>query len=161
MKPEQLKELLHYEPETGVFTWRVSKGGKKAGSIAGCLVEDGYIRIKINKKLYPAHHLAWLCIYGELPENEIDHINHIRTDNSIGNLRSATRTENGRNVSLSVRNQSGVIGVCWFKGKWLAYIKVDGRQKTLGRFNDKFEAICCRKSANNKYGFHLNHGGAR
>ena len=156
---KELKELLYYDPISGVFTWlKPKQGRKKSGSVGGG--SAGYIEIHINGRKYQAHRLAWLYIYGVWPEHQIDHINHIVSDNAIGNLREATHQENGRNQSLNSRNTSGVCGVSWDNvyEKWLSQIGVNGRAINLGRFHDKFEAICARKSANNKFGFHENHG---
>lgn len=97
---------------------------------------------------------------GSWPKEQIDHINHVRSDNRWINLREATNQENCKNRSISIRNKSGVVGVRWTKGKtkWAAYIHVNSKDKYLGFFFDKFEAICARKSAENKHGFHANHG---
>ena len=157
---EELKELLHYNPDTGIFTRIASRGSVKAGYIAGCLDKDGYITIKINCKTYKAHRLAWFYVHGKWPKHKIDHINHVRADNRIANLRCATCRENNKNSSLRKDNTSGVCGVCWYrpKKKWASQIMVNGMNVCLGYFTDKFEAICARKSADNKHGYHANHG---
>lgn len=91
---------------------------------------------------------------------QIDHINHIRWDNRIENLRLVTHKSNGRNQSKSVCNNSGVNGVCMDpqNGKWRVYIHIDNKQINLGSFSDKNEAIRVRKDADIKYKFHVNHG---
>ena len=158
---KRLKELLAYTPETGVFTWAKPRGGKVAGAVAGTIhYKQGYIRIKIDGGMYSAHRLAWLYVYGEMPEHEIDHINHDRQDNRIENLRSVTRHQNARNRALRADNTSGVVGVNWFKRnkKWGARIFKNGKFVFLGLF-DRFEdAAEARKNASLKYGFHPNHG---
>ena len=156
----ELKKLLHYNPETGVFTWLKRKQGARKSCIAGANHNCGYISIGINGKRYLSHRLAWLYMTGEWPKDQIDHINHIRNDNRIANLREATNQQNLKNTRISSRNTSGVNGVHWYKGrnKWQVYVKVNQKVKHLGYFTDKFEAICARMSANNKYGFHSNHG---
>ena len=159
-----LKEIFDYNPDTGVFTRLISTTNcVKVGDIAGCVNKNhGYRAISVKNKLYLAHRLAWLYMTGEWPKDQIDHINHDRVDNRWVNLRKATRQENGKNMSMSKRNTSGVTGVCWAKveSKWFAQIMVDSKTIGLSYFADKFEAICARKSAENKYGFHGNHGGA-
>jgi len=157
---KELKEILHYNPKTGVFVWLNPAGCRiKPGSIAGSNTGKGYTGIRINKRLYYAHRLAWLYVYGVWPENHIDHINHKKADNRIKNLRDVTRQNNQRNLPVR-HNTSGVTGVRWQEdiGRWTSRIFVDNKEKHLHCSKDKFEAICARKSANNKYGFHENHG---
>ena len=158
---KQLKKLFYYNPGIGVFTRLVATSNSvKVGDIAGCDDGQGYIRITVNNKLYKAHHLAWLYMTGLLPKDQIDHINHIRDDNRFINLREATNQENHKNLSKRKDNTSGVTGVYLSKAsnKWKAHIKMNLKYNYLGGFIDKFEAICARKSAENKYGFHPNHG---
>lgn len=124
---KRLKELLHYSPDTGVFTWRhrmmkrnipSRRNGKTAGSITAL----GYIVIVLNYKHLYAHRLAWLYTHGYIPENEIDHINKTKTDNSISNLREVSRSCNAINTINQKNNTSGVKGVYWRKErkKWQA-----------------------------------------
>ena len=104
-----------------------------------------------------AHRLAWLYVYGCWPD-EIDHINQIRDDNRIANLRSVDRTTNCQNASRQ-KSESGVTGlVKRYTGKWEARIQVNKKYIYLGIFSTKSEAIAARKAANVKYGFHENHG---
>lgn len=158
---EELKEQLHYDPDTGVFTRLVTTAAKgKAGDVAGWIEKSGYVRISVKNKLYRAHRLACLYMTGKFPENQMDHINHVRHDNRWVNLRKVTNTENQKNQKISPNNTSGVTGVYWQKklGKWEGKIRVNGKQKHLGVSRDKFEIICARKSAENKQGYHENHG---
>jgi len=157
---KRLKELLNYDPDTGVFTWLVGCGGVNIGSKAGSLYSYGYIVIKINRFGYRAHRLAWLYMTGEWPEDQIDHIDHDRANNRIINLREATHTINGRNTNIAKNNTSGIMGVNWhrWQRKWRAYISINAKPIHLGTFTDFFEACCARKSAENKYGYHPNHG---
>lgn len=150
----ELKLKLYYDPVTGVFI------NLKTNNIIGCKIKKGYYVINLLGSQYRAHRLAWLYMTGEFPENDIDHINHIRYDNRFINLRSVSRVENGKNQSKQCRNTSGITGVSWSesRGKWTAYICSNGKSYGLGRFYDKFNAICARKSAERKYGFHANHG---
>ena len=117
---ERLKELLHYDPESGLFTWKVLRtGNAKVGSVAGSSNICGYINIKIDGILHCAHRLAFLYVNGAMPK-EVDHINHLRSDNSFKNLRSVSRKENSVNQIKRRSNTSGVMGVTWYKksGKW-------------------------------------------
>jgi len=159
---EKLEEILSYNPETGLFTRLVGGRGpnNRVGDISGAIGNHGYIAVTINRKRYLAHRLAWFITYGSWPKNEIDHLNHVRVDNRLANLRETTRQENMRNASLSKASTSGVTGVYWNKRDeiWNPAIMVNGKTIHLGAFTDKFEAICARKSAENKYGFHANHG---
>ena len=161
IKLEMLKDLLCYCPERGIFTWRESTNTKiKVGSVAGHEKATGYNEIRINGKTYKAHRLAWLYVYGEWPKGEIDHINHDGMDNRISNLRDVSHRENGMNQPIRKNNKSGVNGIHKNKSgkKWLAAIHTNYKVIPLGSFSDKFEAICARKSAENKYKFHANHG---
>lgn len=139
---ERLKELLDYDPETGVFVWKINKGRIKAGTPTGYRHSGGYLRIKINYVHYFAHRLAWLYMYGYWPKHEIDHINRIRNDNRINNLRAVTRQENRLNTSKSVANTSGYVGVTWHKQNryWAAQITIRGKHMHLGGFDTPEEA---------------------
>lgn len=151
---ERLKELLHYEPETGTFTWRVKRGGAvDVGDIAGTKDGRGYRQIGIDRTLYLAHRLAWLYTYGEWPKNALDHINRIRTDNRMANLRLATHALNNQNATTRHDNKSGVTGV-WRNArlsKWQAYIRVNGRHIHLGLFDDFDAAVQTRRNAERQY----------
>jgi len=132
---KRVLELLDYDPETGVFTWKVSRGGSPAGTAAGSL-HNGYIRIRIDGKYHRAHRLAFLVVHGFIPK-EIDHISLVRNDNRIENLREATRQENSRNTGKYSNNKSGFKGVHLQKssGKWQAKAQAEnGKQKHLGYF---------------------------
>lgn len=140
----RLRELLDYEPETGMFKWRQTRCGRAmAGNKAGNLRKDAkrdalyYINIKIDDKTYLAHRLAWLHVYGVWPSCHIDHIDGDGTNNRFANLRAATQSENGRNTGRSKANSSGFKGVSWHKKtkKWTARIMVHGRSKSLGYFS--------------------------
>lgn len=158
---EMAKELLRYDPETGLLYWRISLSNKgPAGSLAGCITPSGYIRIGINNKEYMAHRLVWLIHYGEFPKAELDHINHLGLDNRIENLRNVSHKENGKNQKKRQNNKSGVMGVSWDKraGKWAANIYDKKKHIYLGIYADWFDAVCARKSAQVKYNFHPNHG---
>ena len=156
---KRLKEVLHYDSETGVFTWLVSSC-VKIGNVAGTTNSNGYIIICIDRKQYRAHRLAWLYVHGDFPDEDTDHINHIRGDNRINNIRCVSRQCNMRNASMKSNNKSGIVGVSWHKGacKWVASIRAEGHSIHLGTFDDIGDAEQARKDAGIKYGFHENHG---
>lgn len=131
----QLKELLSYDQETDDFTWLV--GSKMKGKKAGTLRTNGYLQIRINRNSYYLHRLAWLYAYGQIPKAQIDHINCIKTDNRIFNLRECSRPENMWNVKIKRTNTSGFKGVSWCKvmGKWSAQIMFNTKQTRLGHFD--------------------------
>ena len=150
---KRLKELLDYDPETGVFTWRVGRTGTaKNGSVAGSFDSDGYSQIKVDNRLYKSHRLAWLYVHGEFPLHQIDHINRVRTDNRIENLRPATNLENHQNQSKRRDNTSGVVGVYWHKRdrKWQASIRLNGRHIHIGCFDTIEKAAAARTRAKAK-----------
>jgi len=120
----------------------------------------GYREVSILGKSYRSHRLAWLLHYGEEPKNQIDHINGVRDDNRIENLRDTTQAENCKNVKKPKNNTSGCVGVYWKKrdSVWRAAISVNDIQVSLGAFKDKSDAIAARLKAEIKYGFHANHG---
>lgn len=129
----ELKKLLSYDPETGIFTWLA---GQRVGKIAGTPTSKGYFRIKINRKDYKAHRLAWLYFYGKFPNDALDHINGIKTDNMVSNLRECNATENNWNTGIGRTNTSGAKGVSWHKrdSEWQAQISINGKRTHLGNF---------------------------
>jgi hypothetical protein len=150
---QKLKERLDYNPNTGLFTWRVAFNSRSTiGSIAGSY-SNGYRVIRINRKNYHAHRLAWLYTHGQFPQNQLDHINRIRDDNRINNLREVTNAQNHQNRNLGANNISGVCGVNWHKRdkKWRAYIKLNGKDIHLGQYDDMKDAIVARKQAEQTY----------
>ena len=139
---ERLKELLHYDPETGVWTWRVSRGGRLAGSHAGTLSKAlGYVMISIDKEILYAHRLAMLYMTGNMPP-EVDHVNRDGSDCKWKNLRAATHSENLANVSGWSSNTSGARGVVYQKDARLyrANIEKNGKRIFLGYFKTVEEA---------------------
>lgn len=157
---DYLKSILRYDPEIGRFFWIGARQKVTVGNMAGYLRENKYRSIVINGISFLEHRLVWLYSHGIMPKDQIDHINHIRDDNRLENLRIVSHQENQRNRSKSKNNVSGITGISWHKstGKWQAKIKVDGKMEWIGIFEDYFESICARKSAELKYGFHKNHG---
>jgi hypothetical protein len=150
---DKLKELLHYDPDTGDFTWKVVRKNGRAG-LAGTTTNGGYRQIVINCKFYRAHRLAWLYVYGKWPENEIDHINGVRNDNRIANLREATRSENQQNQRRAhVSKKSGLFGAtyCTFTKRWQVNIRFNGKQKHIGRFDTPELAHAAYLAAKKKF----------
>lgn len=150
---ERLREILNYDPETGEFTYRVRRGAFTPGKPAGNVSKKGHVKIYVDRQFYAAHRLAWLYVYGEFPEKYLDHINRIRHDNRISNLREVTPRENNENMSPSTRGKSGYPGVYWIEksGRWIARINAGRKQYQVGQFLTKDEAMAARKAAELKY----------
>lgn len=141
MTGERLRELLDYEPLTGVFTWAVARQGIQLGRIAGRL-SNGYRRIMIDGESYAAHRLAWLFIHGSFPKSMLDHVNGDKDDNRITNLRLCDRFLNAQNLCLNGKGTTGYLGVTFDKSyqRFKAQIKFRGVNKFLGRFDTPIEA---------------------
>jgi hypothetical protein len=169
---EYLKECLTYDPDTGIFVWKErplnhfatsdshgSWNSRLAGTRTIHITPAGYPSVRIARIPYLLHRLAFLYMEGEMPANDTDHINGVRDDNRWVNLRPATKSENLRNTKMRFDNKSGVMGVFLHKrsGRWGASIR-DGKRKNLGFYEDWFEAVCARKSAEVRLGYHVNHG---
>ena len=148
---KEAKSTYIYNHESGL----IFKGGKEAKNTN----LKGHLHITHDGILLKYHRLAWAIYYGEWPKDQIDHINGIRGDNRIANLRSVSNQENSKNRRRSSNNTSGYMGVSFHKGsrKWQSYICVDGKFIFLGKFADKEDAIIKRKTAERDYGFHQNH----
>lgn len=155
-----LKKILHYSAETGVFIWINAYHKSRIGNVAGTIMKNGYSYICINKSSFRAHRLAWLYVFGMWPEQHIDHINGDKSDNRIENLREVSNSENMMNQGISVRNKSGHLGITWSESRkrWCVGLKVDGKSKNVGRFLSLFDAISARDRAYAEFGFHPNHG---
>jgi hypothetical protein len=135
---ERLRELLHYDTETGIFTWIVSTSVRvQVGDIAGCKNNEGYLQIKIDKRNHRAHRLAWLHTFGSWPTGQIDHINGQRSDNRIANLRSVTHSVNQQNRKFAQRSNksTGLMGVSRYGNGFRARIKLDGKSRNIGTFD--------------------------
>lgn len=169
---ERLVERLDYNSETGVFTWRGVQGSSRcdkiwntryAGQRAGCVNPAGYRRIRIDDVYYRAHRLAWLYVHGVWPKEEVDHINRVRDDDSIRNLRLASRRQNCANTKAQSRSKSGIKGVIWnpHRGKWQANICWGGKGIYLGAFSDISDAAnAYAKAASELHGEFANFGRA-
>lgn len=138
---EQLLALLEYSQDTGLFKWRVDTKRAKQGELAGCLNNKGYLSITVLGKTYSSHSLAWFYVTGVWPIGQLDHINHIRTDNRFINLREATNQENQRSKRLSSLNKSGYKGVRITRNyRYMSRIFVDTKETHLGTFDSPIDA---------------------
>lgn len=140
MDIDLLKMLLDYDPYTGEIRWKISRSNvAKVGAIAGGISPStGYIRLAVNKKSLSGHRVAWALYYGEWPKGVIDHVNHVRTDNRISNLRDVTKQVNCINRKAAQSNKNGLpLGVFLDKRRNTFYsqIYVDGKSKYLGTFH--------------------------
>src|SRR5262245_25342238 len=140
---EEAVRLLSYDPKSGVLRWRIGQGVARAGNIAGTVKSDGYRAIRINRRSYNAHRLAWLIAKGEWPAGDVDHRNGQRKDNRIENLRLATGSQNLANQGLRRTNTSRCKGVSWHRAnkRWWASMNLGGRKRSLGFFRD-LESAC-------------------
>ena len=177
--PELLRKLLRYEPDTGKIFWRkrhasMFTDGKQSadhrcaiwnGRYAGkeaftALDNNGYNHGQIFARMFRAHRVIWALVHGEWPKDQVDHINGVRDDNRIANLREATDAENKRNQKRRSDNTSGITGVWWIKSlkKWRAEINDATGRKYLGCFAAKADAIAARRAAEADLCYHENHG---
>lgn len=160
---ERLLELLSYNPETGDFTWKVTRShNARAGARTGRLDGRGYYQVCVDGKRYLAHRLAWFYVHREWPADQIDHINWNRSDNTLLNLRAVSRSVNGRN-KRKASTSGEVVGVRFHKSaqKWAAWINDrPAHQKYLGHFAKHEDAVAARKRAEIEYDYHPNHGAA-
>ena len=173
--PEYLRECFRYDESTGKLWWkrrpkshfkddashaRSSKktGRKRAGSIDA---SNGYRRVVLDGRCYREHLVVWAIATGEWPIDDIDHINHVRDDNRISNLRVAGKRHNSKNQSLYKSNKSGVSGVYWHHGAWKARIRPDGKTVYLGTFRTIEQATAAIEDARSANLFHTNHGKKR
>ncbi|WPZ30721.1 HNH endonuclease signature motif containing protein [Sulfitobacter sp. OXR-159] len=177
VSPHILRVLLRYEAETGKLYWRERKAdlfsGKNperaknvwnahhAGQEAFLIRhKHGYLCGTVFKKRLLAHRVIWALVNGEWPADQIDHINGVRSDNRIVNLRSVSRSENMKNQKRPSDNSSGHTGVYWFAqtSRWTAQITKNRKTICLGYFKDLDQAVAARKKAEQELGFHVNHG---
>jgi len=147
----RLKQLLHYDPDAGVFTWIAKRQHVKVGDIAGSIMNRGYREISIDSKRYKAHRLAFLWMTGEFPADCTDHIDGDKLNNRWTNLRECTIAENHQNMASRKNSSSKYVGVGWHKAaqKWVAYISVNSKRKHLGCFDTEevaYQAYCKAKA---------------
>lgn len=174
------RECFRYNPRTGRLVWRTRPRGHfpsesiwkmwntrfamtEAGRKRGNGLGKEYRSVCLNGRHFQSHNIIWLLVTGKHPTQLIDHVNGSGLDNSWTNLREVSHKENCKNHRLGTANKSGVVGVSWCKvaRKWRAQITVNGKNLALGRYRNFFDAVCARKSADVKHGFHVNHGSVR
>ena len=147
---KRLREILHYNPKTGLFRWLIAAGCRSAGSVAGCSNGGGYIAISVDGRIYLAHRLAWLYMTGKWPPNQVDHRDVNRSNNVWTNLRLATNAENHANMPTPKHNTSGYKGVTRDarcpKRPWLYAIETDGKRYRRGYFATAEEAFNAREA---------------
>ena len=140
---QRLRELLDYDPATGDFRWLGRRRGAPKNRPPGCINGEGYRCITVDGVLHGAHRLAWLHVCGSPPSGVIDHINGIKTDNRIENLRDVSETTNRQNQrKASARSKSGLLGVVWDanRERWKALLYVGKIPQWIGRFDTPEEA---------------------
>lgn len=150
---EEVKNVLDYDSETGIFTWKINRGGvAKAGTIAGSTRKDGYYQICINGTSYKTNRLAWLYMTGNDPlELDIDHIDCDRANNKFSNLRVASGSQNCANRNKRSDNKSGYKGVYKMGNKWASSITCNKIRKFLGMFDTPLNAYNAYIEASKKY----------
>ena len=148
----ELKDLIEYNPITGIFTWNKSRPGVTKGSVAGFINQKGYKILKIKRKKFFASNIAWFYMTGEWPENQVDHINRIKNDDRWENLRKATVSQNGMNRVWKT-TKSGITGVKWYSNRnsWKVSIMKNGKSYFLGWYKDFDIAVQKRKEAEKLY----------
>lgn len=175
--PEILRKLINYDPETGIMVWKHRVAGNgitdRSANHFNAIFAGREALYHVDRQGYKigsvlgihtvAHRVAWAIYHGRWPTGEIDHINHVKSDNRIENLREVCSFGNAQNRSQNRNNKSGFTGVCWNKAasRWRATIRADGKIKFLGEFLNKEDAIAARQTANIAYGYHQNHGQAK
>lgn len=150
---EELRRVLSYDPETGLFSWRSGKRTGRGNLSVGCKRPSGYVVITVFGSSFRAHRLAWFYVTGAWPIADIDHINGVRDDNKFSNLREASRAQNLQNTGKRPHNKCGLKGVCWYPrhNRWVAYIRAQGKSKNLGYFDSPEAAHAAYCFAAKKY----------
>ena len=173
MEIEFLRQILTYNPETGELVWlkRSEAFFKRAVDAHSWNLQHanrrafktffhGYLHGNIFKKHYYAHRLAWALHYGEWPAGQIDHINGVRSDNRIENLRDVSHSENQKNTKLRHDNKAGAPGIDWKKNAsaWRVRVSRGGKRHVVGYFKTLDDAVFARKEAQSQAAYHANHG---
>jgi hypothetical protein len=145
----RLHELLDYDPLTGVFTWRMSRGTVRANTRAGWQHSTGYWYVRVDGVDYKLHRLAWMWVHGHAPAELIDHRDRNKSNNAIANLREATHAQNQQNKKTYANNFSGHKGVSWYalRSKWRVRIQHNRRSILVGFFSTLEEAVQARRNA--------------
>jgi len=158
---KELIEMFDYSSETGVLYWKIKFPRKNIGDPVGYKsthMGKDYLRVTINGKKYMVHRLIYIFVNGVI-NNEIDHVDGNGMNNKITNIRDVPHIENLRNQKLYKSNKCGVHHIVKRKnGNYRVRITINGYRRSLGTFKYIWDAICARKSADNKYGYHSNHG---
>jgi HNH endonuclease/AP2 domain len=147
---ERARELLDYNPDTGVLVWRGGHKKAKAGQTAGGFDKTtGYMKVGVDGRRYPFTHIVWLIVTGAFPTKEVDHKDRCRTNNRWSNLREASDSQQSQNRDVSAANRTGHKGVCFDtkRGKWLAQLKIDGRKVLFKRFDNIGDAVAAYAAA--------------
>lgn len=141
---EEIRSIFHYDPVTGLFTYRVSRGPRKAGDVSGTLSKDGRTVLNYLGQLYQAHRVAWVYMTGEWPKFEIDHRDSKPLNNAWSNLRDVTSTVNKQNMREAPKSKkySPLLGAQWCAqiGRWKSSIRASGKLRHLGTFDTDVEA---------------------
>lgn len=152
----------YFTYKSGHIYWKVSPtNGVHIGDHAGNDSGLGYLRVRVNYRLYLVSRIIWEMHNGPIPEGyEIDHIDHNTLNNDITNLRMVSHYENTLNAPMRKDNKSGYVGVIWHKAssKWMAYVQVNKKRKHLGLFDSIDEAVAARRQAEKENNYHPNHG---
>ncbi len=157
---EEFMAEMRLDESLGRFFWLKSGRGRRPGLQVGAFDVHGYGQINFKRTIYKEHRLVWLFITGKWPDGQIDHVNHDRRDNRFCNLRVVDNQTNHTNRPMQSNNKSGYVGVHFNKRIKLfqSYINIHGKRKNLGWFKTADSAALARSDANEKYGFHENHG---
>ena len=156
--PSDLRRVFAYDPQSGELTYRNDSISGLAGTAVGYSHSQGYLSTRIGGKDYLVHRVIWAMQQGVWP-TQVDHINHVRSDNRWSNLRDVSARENQMNMQARKNNTTGVQGVRVLpSGKFHAYIMVNRKQIALGSYDNISDATEARKHAEVLYGFHTNHG---
>lgn len=140
---ERLQEILHYDPVTGIFTWKIRPAQRTfAGDRAGALSGKGYRQVRYKRKFYRCNRLAWFYMTGGWPKAQIDHKNGDRADDSWNNLREATNGQNQWNTPAKINNKTGLKGARWNRRlqRFTADIRVNGKTRHIGVFDTAEDA---------------------
>jgi hypothetical protein len=138
---EEATSRLSYNPETGALIWKKMRDSTRIGTEAKCLDVSGYVQINIAGTMVKGHRMAWMLHYGQWPDGHIDHINGVRHDNRISNLRVVTNAINCQNKHAPLpKNKSGFLGVSPSGNRFVASIVLNGKKTHIGRFKEASEA---------------------
>ena len=140
---QHLQSVLSYDPETGILTWKEQRGRVRAGDRAGFPYGVGYRGIRVFGEQFYEHRIIWMLVHGKWPEYDLDHINRVRTDNRLRNLRETTRSENKQNqddAPYPTNKTSGYKGAYKNGRRWQARVGLNNRTICLGTYDTPEEA---------------------